>query len=314
MYQLRLALLMIFCGIMQAKEVSFKVYDESFNTLIDTTKQPVVLYDKGIWLEGPQVLPNGNVIVSDVKANKVLEVRINQDDVTRSKIHTWLMPSHFQNGHTLDREGRIIAASHGKRAIERLNTQGKAEWEVLIDSSQNKKFNSPNDVIVDSDGDIWFSDPKFGLLNPLEGYRGEAEQEGEFIYRYSSHTKTIVRLRTPLLRTPNGLALSPDEKILYIADSELAYNVNDKGLKHQILAYNIDKDKTLRKGRVFVVIESGFPDGIKVDKQGNVWSSSQSGIQVFSPKGKVIGEIILPQVVGNFAFSLNDEALATLQK
>ena len=78
--------------------------------------------------------------------------------------------------------------------------------------------------------------------------------------------------------------------------------------------YNIDKDKTLRKGRVFVVIESGFPDGIKVDKQGNVWSSSQSGIQVFSPKGKVIGEIILPQVVGNFAFSLNDEALATLQK
>ena len=113
MYQLRLALLMIFCGIMQAKEVSFKVYDESFNTLIDTTKQPVVLYDKGIWLEGPQVLPNGNVIVSDVKANKVLEVRINQDDVTRSKIHTWLMPSHFQNGHTLDREGRIITREAG---------------------------------------------------------------------------------------------------------------------------------------------------------------------------------------------------------
>ncbi len=306
--------LMLLCGMARAEEVAFKVHNESFRALLDTTQQPILLYDKGIWLEGPQVLPNGNVVFSDVKANKVLLLEV-ENQIQHSKIRTWLKTSHFQNGHALDTKGRLLAATHGRRAIERLDKTGTTDkWEVLVNSYQNNKLNSPNDILVDSDGDIWFSDPRFGLLNPHEGYGGREEQGGDFLYHYSERTKTLIRLETPLLKAPNGLALSPDEKILYVADSELAYNTNDKSLQHQILAYDIAPNKTLHNARVFAVIHSGFPDGIKVDKKGNIWSSSGNGIQVFDSKGSMIGEILFPQVVSNFAFSLNDETLLALQK
>lgn len=313
-------IMLVIGGFLQANDVKnkasnivFRVYDKSFESLIDSTQSPVLLYDKGVWLEGPQVLPSGNVVLSDVKANAVLMLRYDiYNAKTQAKIQTWLKPSHFQNGHALDKEGRLIAASHGKRAIE-IFTQ-KGEWKVLIDSYQGKKFNSPNDVIVDSDGEIWFSDPRFGLNNPLESYGGKEEQGGDFLYRYSPATQNIVRLNTPLVKAPNGLALSPDEKILYVADSELAYDFNSKILNHQIVAYDIAQDKSLHNGRILAVIDVGIPDGIKVDAKGNIWSSSGRGIQVFNPEGRRIGEIVFPQLVGNLAFSLNDSTLRALRQ
>ncbi|STQ85667.1 SMP-30/gluconolactonase/LRE family protein [Helicobacter muridarum] len=318
-------------GISHAKhsansKITFKSYDKSFHKLIDSNQEPIIAYEGGEWLEGVQALPNGNVVFSDVKSNVLLLLKIDwENQEPKIKTSIWLKPSHFQNGHALDTKCNLIAASHGKRAIEKLNLTTlkqikspkplkEEQWKVLLDSYQGMKFNSPNDLIVDSSGDIWFSDPRFGLLNPLEGYGGKQEIDGEFVYRYSPNSNDIIRLNTPLLKTPNGLALSPDEKILYIADSQLAYDINNKSLQHRILAYDIAKDKTLKNERILAVIEPGFPDGIKVDSMGNIWSSSANGIKVFNASGKLLGEIIFPQVVGNFAFSLNDLELLNINR
>ncbi|WP_120951097.1 SMP-30/gluconolactonase/LRE family protein [Helicobacter sp. L8] len=287
------------CVVLCAQEATFKVYDKTFSTLINTHTQPKILYHRGLWLEGPQVLPNGDLVVSDVEGNEVL---LFQRIHHKFKMRVLLQPSHRQNGHALDTKGHLVAVSHGNRDLERLE---HGHWHVLASTYHHKRFNSPNDVIVDHQGNIYFSDPKFGLL----GSGQIAAQEGEFIYRYNPHTKQVVRLNTPSLKSPNGLALSPDEKILYIADSQLAYDPSDLNLKHQILAYDIFPNQSLHNERVFVVIAPGFPDGIKVDSQGNLWASNGHGIQVFNPQGKMLGEIILPQVVSNLAFDSKTPAL-----
>ncbi|MDD0909782.1 SMP-30/gluconolactonase/LRE family protein [Xylella fastidiosa subsp. multiplex] len=279
--------------------------DPLFETLIDKAPELITIYDQGIWLEGPQTLPDGSLIWSDVKANRVLRWQEGKG------VSVFLEPSHFQNGHALDNEGRLLAASHGKRAIERLEKDGK--WTIVVDSYQGNKLNSPNDLIVDRSGDIWFTDPAFGINNPKESYGGKAVQGGDYSYRYSPKTGTIVRLKTPLVKAPNGIALSPDEKTLYIADSELAYNSNNSNnsnnsaLNSRIVAYDIKKDKSLRNGRVLASISHGIPDGIVTDANGNIWSSSEGAIQIFSPKGKLLGKVILPGTVGNMNFALDKE-------
>lgn len=318
-----------------AKEVGFKTYEREFENLVDVKQKVILLYDKGTWLEGLQVLPNSDVVVSDVKKNEVLSFKCAQcafdvlldsqgtesstlatekSPTQISKLATMnvlLKPSDFQNGHALNKRGYLLAASHGKRAIEILGSKG--EWEILVDRYDEKRFNSPNDLIVDSAGDVWFSDPKFGLLNPLEGNGGNAELEGEYLYRYSPKTQFLTRLVAPLLHSPNGLALSPEERILYVADSQRAYDFKDLNLASQILAFDVGSDKSLKNGRVFAVIDEGIPDGIKVDKKGNVWASNGRGIIVFAPSGRKLGEIFFPDVVSNLTFSLNDEQIRALK-
>lgn len=177
---------------------------------------------------------------------------------------------------------------------------------MLVDRYNGQKFNSPNDLCVDRRGRIYFTDPKF--------WHNTQEKEGEYVYRYDPATHEIKRLNTPLLKTPNGIALSLDNQTLYVADSELAHDPKNKELKHQVLAYTIDNNGDLQNPRVFATIQPGFPDGIKVDPHGNLWVSNGHGISVFNPNGKMLGEIILPQVVSNLAFSLSPKALQILQQ
>lgn len=281
----------------RTKDIQIKAYDTSFYTLIDKDAKAFILYDKGIWLEGAVMLPDKSLIFSDVKANKLLKY----DE--KEGISVYLPVSHFQNGHTLDTKGNLIAASHGKRGIEKFEN---GKWVMLVDSYKGKKFNSPNDCITHSNGDIYFTDPAFGIRNTQESYGGKIEQDGEYVYRYTPTSNTIVRLDTPFIKAPNGLALSPDEKTLYIADSQKAYNSNDPTLHAHIIAYTLDKDNNLSQERIFATFKDGFPDGIKVDSKGNVWSSGKNGILVFSPSGTLLGEIIVGNVVGNLAFGVNE--------
>lgn len=335
----------------KADNVYFIVYDKSFHKLIDTTQNAVLLYDRGVWLEGPQILPNGNLIVSDVKQNMLLTFYIldliNESD-SKKVLTKWkypmitlsiLQPSHFQNGHALDLHGNLLAASHGMRGIERLEND---EWQLLEDSYNNHKLSSPNDLIIDSSGEIWFSDPRFGLKNPLESYGGLDMQGGDYIYRLkvvdflnqkviknyikidanrmndndknNKKSSKIVRLNTKGLQAPNGLAFSPDEKLLYVADSARAYDFNNISLPSKIIVYHVNANKSLSFDKVFAQIDSGIPDGIKVDSQGNVWSSNARGIIVFSPNGKKLGEIIFPEIVGNLTFSLSHTQKLAFQK
>ncbi|CAO98404.1 SMP-30/gluconolactonase/LRE family protein [Erwinia tasmaniensis] len=251
-------------------------------------KHPVAqkIADNGKWLEGPACIAPDTLIYSDVKRNEVMSWS------EKDGLKSWLSPADYQNGHTVDAEGRVIAASHGKRAVVRREHDGS--WTTLIDSWQGKRFHSPNDVAVAPDGAIWFTDPKFGILSKEESDgTGKPEIEGEFVYRYDPVAKKLSKMNTPELYTPNGLAFSPDGKLLYVSDAQLGHDVNNTSLQHRIMVYPVNAQQT-EAGRVFAEISPGVPDGIKVDTKGNVWTSSEDGVQVFSPAGKRLGKILIP--------------------
>ncbi|MBX8510424.1 SMP-30/gluconolactonase/LRE family protein [Pseudomonas cichorii] len=266
----------------------------SFSTLVEPGAKVEMLTDGAKWAEGPLCLPDGRLLWSDVKANKVMS----WDE--KSGVTTLLDPAHYQNGRALDAEGRVVAASHGERAIVRQEKDGK--WQTLVERYRGKRLNSPNDVIVDKNGHIWFSDPTFGVLNKAESYGGKPEQGGEYLYRYNPQLKELTRLKTPGLHSPNGLAFSPDQSLLYVADSQLAHDFKNPKLAHRIMVYQVHKG-ALSNGRTFAEITPGIPDGLKVDAKGNVWSSSKEGIQVFSPKGELLGKLqVAAEDTGNLAF------------
>ncbi|UZJ59452.1 SMP-30/gluconolactonase/LRE family protein [Pseudomonas sp. KU26590] len=260
------------------------VSDPEFSQLVAAGARVELLTDQAKWAEGPLCLADGHVIWSDIKSNKVNNWQV------RTGVSTWLEPADYQNGHTLDGQGLVVAASHGKRGIVRQESNG--EWRTLVDTYQGKRLNSPNDVVADKNGNLWFSDPTFGVLSKSEGNGGTPEQGGEFLYRYGPDTGQITRLDTPEVHSPNGLAFSPDQQLLYVADSQLAHDFTNKNLAHRIMVYQV-RDRHLINGKLFANIESGIPDGIKVDALGNVWSSSKEGIQVFSSAGKLLGKLLV---------------------
>lgn len=152
-----------------------------------------------------------------------------------------------------------------------------------------------------SDGSIWFTDPPFGLTQPNEGYGENQEQPGSFVYRFDPTTKEIVAVIREMER-PNGLAFSPDEKILYVSDTS---QVNYAQGHHYIRAYDM-VDNQASNSRVFAVIEPGQPDGIKVDGGGNIFTSSADSVQIYSPDGNRLGKILLPEVCANLTFGGQD--------
>lgn len=245
--------------------------------------------------EGPVYLPqDDSVIWSDVRGNRLFRWSA-ADGVSVIR-----EPSDYQNGNALDPQGRLVACSHGQRAILRRDLDGA--WRVLCDYYHDKRLNSPNDLVVKRDGSIWFTDPPFGLTQPGEGYGGEQEQAGSFVFWFDPNTGAIAPVVTEMER-PNGLAFSPDESILYVSDTS---QVNYPQGHHTIRAYNItthgSEPPQATNSRVFAVVEPGQPDGIAVDAQGHLFTSSTDSIQVYAPDGTRLGKIFVPEVCSNVAF------------
>jgi gluconolactonase len=157
---------------------------------------------------------------------------------------------------------------------------------TLVDSYQGRKLNSPNDVVVKSDGTIWFTDPDYGLAGRPK------EQDGNFVFRYDERSKTLTAVIKDFDK-PNGLCFSPDESQLYVADS---------GTPRHIRVFPVNRDGTLGEGTLFCTIDKGGPDGIRADEAGRIWSSSGDGVQIFSPDGRLVARILLPQAAANLAF------------
>jgi gluconolactonase len=212
------------------------------------------------------------------------------------------------NGMTLAHDGSLLVceqgtpASHGR--IGRLDPAG-GHAETVVDAWQGLRFNSPNDVVVHSDGSIWFTDPSYGHL---QGFKPEP-LVGDYVYRYDPRTERVTVVADSFEK-PNGLAFSPDERILYVGDSGAN---QERGsyypkLPHHIVAFDVAESGHLTGARLFAVTAPGFPDGIKVDSEGRVYASSFGGVQVFSPAGDLIGEIDLPGAV-NFTFGGADRNL-----
>jgi gluconolactonase len=269
----------------------FEIFDERFLSMLLPDSKLEKLASGAVWSEGPVFLEaDQSVIWSDIPGNRLLRWS------AADGLNEFLTPSHFQNGHTLDLQGRIIACSHGERAVIRLEHDGN--WTVLVNRFEGKKLNSPNDVVVKSDGTIWFSDPPYGLIQPHEGYGGIQEQAGCYVYRFDPVNLDIDAVVTDMEK-PNGLAFSGDEKTLYVSDTSASHDENGK---HHIRAYDVLDDSSTANGRVFATIEPGLPDGFRLDNQGWIFTSSKDSVQVFTPDGSLLGKILVPETVGNLTF------------
>jgi gluconolactonase len=232
--------------------------------------------------EGP-VWMDGYLVFSDIPSNELKRWD------PKAGLSTFRTPSNNTNGNTRDREGRLISCEHSSRRVTRTETGGSIT--VLADKFDGKRFNSPNDPVVKSDGSIWFTDPTYGTP------RGEAKEiDGRYVYRLDPETKRVTKVADGFDQ-PNGLAFSPDEKRLYVADS---------GKPHHIRAFDVSADGTLGGGDVLCVIDTGIPDGIRCDEHGNIWSSAGDGVHVFAPDGKRLGKINVPEGPANLCFGGND--------
>jgi gluconolactonase len=234
-----------------------------------------------IWMGGD----DGWLIFSNIPEEQ-LKKWSERDGLTTFREH-----SHAANGNCLDGQKRLVTCEGGARRVTRTEKDGTIT--VLVDAYEGKKFNAPNDVVVKSDGTVWFSDPDYGLDPKAK------ELDGLYIFRLDLKHNKLAPVVTDCDH-PNGLCFSPDEKRLYVSDS---------GKPHDIRVYDVQKDGTLANGRLFCVVDKGVPDGIRCDKSGRVFSSAGDGVQIFTPSGELIGKILVPEPPANVAFGGKDHKI-----
>lgn len=271
-------------------------FSPEFDALFPSQAVPKQVADGFTWAEGPVYLPaRDEVIFSDVRQNKTWRFRVSDES-----LHLLESPSHHQNGHCLDAAGRLVACSHGERALlVAIDWQDdKPIWDVLASHWEGKRLNSPNDVCLHPDGSLWFSDPTYGIDKPEEGYGGEMELEGRWVFRIGSGGELSVPIRDRF--KPNGLAFASASE-LWLADTGdgRVYRYEVRGteakLTSQSFAVSEYEAETYPRG--------GKTDGLRLDEQGRIWSSAADGVRVLSPCGQhLLGIIALPEVCANLCF------------
>mgnify|MGYP000844629753 CR=1 FL=1 len=249
------------------------------------------LHTGSLWAEGPVWFPAGDYLLwSDIPTARTYQW------VPELGVRVYDHRSMNANGNTRDPQGRRIACRHLSRSVVRFEPDGSVT--TLADAHEGRRLNSPNDVVVASDGGVWFTDPTYGILSDYEGKRSDPEQDGCFVYRIDPETGAVeAKIRT--MKKPNGLAFSPDETVLYVADSSLSHD--DDGF-HHVLAFPVGANAALGSPRVFAVIEAGVPDGLRVDEFGNVWVSSARGVEIYATDGTHLGFLHVPETVANLTF------------
>ena len=295
-----LSLLLAACST-KPKEVrttgSIERTDPALDAILTTDAAIEILAEGYTWSEGPVWLPeSGELLWSDIPNNRMLA----WSDARGMRV--WRDAADFTNGHVRDRDGSLLHCSHGRRAIlrTRLNRLGQAvSDEVVVDSYQGRRLNSPNDLVVKSDGSIWFTDPPYGIVSDREGHRAQSELGRNYVFRYSPDTGAL-RIVSDCVAEPNGLAFSPDESVLYVSDTSAALRPEDGN--HHILAFDVLGNQDLANPRVFAVIAPGLPDGIRMDVSGYLYCSSQDSVQVYHPDGTRVARIPVPEKVGNLCF------------
>ncbi|MEM7616615.1 MAG: SMP-30/gluconolactonase/LRE family protein, partial [Pseudomonadota bacterium] len=248
-------------------------------------KQLATGYD---WVEGPVWFGDANCLLfSDIPNNRILRW------TPGVGVSTYRAPSNYANGHTRDREGRLISCEHGTRRVTRTELDGSLT--VIADGFEGKPLNSPNDVVVKSDGSIWFTDPHYGIMTNYEGFQSEQELPCN-LYRVDPSTGAM-EVMVGDGNCPNGLAFSPDESRLYMADTGRMFSDDPQHVR----VFDVT-DAGLTGGDVFHTIDPGAADGIRVDTDGNLWSSAADGVHCIAPDGRLLGKILVPELVSNICF------------
>jgi gluconolactonase len=268
---------------------------DGMNTLVEPGAGLELLFTGTAWGEGPAWLPaTRRLRFSDIPNDRILEY----DPVTgRTTVHR--SGVEFVNGRTLDRELRVVQCSHGLRRIER---EHDGVVTPIVSRWAGGRFNSPNDVVVAADGSIWFTDPPYGIHESgREGHPGVSDYGACYVFRHDEATGETEPVITDMVH-PNGLAFSPDESVLYVADTGF---LQVPGGPRHIRAYPVAGDRC-GEGRVFAVVEPGASDGFRVDADGRIWTSSGDSVQVLSPTGELLLKIPVPEVVSNVCFGGDD--------
>ena len=269
----------------------FEVIEPEFGDCFVGHARVERLWSGARWSEGPVWFAAGRYLLwSDIPNNRILRW-----DDTDGSVSCFRQPSDNANGHTVDRQGRLVSCEHLTRRVTRTEHDGSIT--VIADRFEGKRLNSPNDVVVKSDGSIWFTDPSYGILMDYEGARADSEIGACHVYRVDPDGQ-IARVADDYLK-PNGLAFSPDESLLYIADTGITHDPN--GPRH-IRRHRVLADNTLSAGELFAKCSEGVFDGFRLDRAGRIWSSAGDGVHCLNTDGVLIGKVRIPEMVGNVCF------------
>lgn len=266
-----------------------EIHDDRFAKLVHPMSTLDVIAEGFTWTEGPVWFgDHGCLLFSDIPSQRIMRWS------EAEGVSVFRAGSGFNNGNTRDRQGRLVGCRHGARDVVRTEFDGALT--VLASAFDGKRLNSPNDVVVSSDGAVWFTDPTYGILSNFEGYRREPEQANRNVYRLSPEGALSVVVSD--FTQPNGLCFSPDETTLYISESGSSH---DDAVPSVIRQFAVEGD-ALRERVPLAEIDTGLPDGMRCDVRGNLWSSAADGVHCFANDGTLLGKILIPQVVSNLCF------------
>lgn len=267
-------------------------FDDAFDPLVLDQRPPRRLASGCTWAEGPVYLASQRALLwSDVRSNRLMRFDERTGEVSEEE-----RPANFCNGHTLDLDGTVVACEHGTRSVVRWIGPGRRR--TIADRFDGRRFNSPNDVVVSSNGDVWFTDPTYGIDSDAEGYRAESEIGASNVYRVDARTAEVTAEITDMVR-PNGLAFSVDERSLFVADTG-ASHVPD-GPRH-LRRYDVVAGRVAGGGEVVAVCPQGAFDGFRLDEDGRIWTSGGQGVHCYTPAGRLLGTVHLPEVCANVEF------------
>ena len=270
----------------------FEVLDPRFRTLVFPNVHVETLHTGCRWAEGPAWFAAGRYLVwSDIPNDRMLRW-----DETDGSVSVFRQPALNSNGHTVDTQGRLVSCEHRARCVSRTEHNGSRT--VLAAHFEGKRFNSPNDVVVKSDGSVWFTDPSYGIDSDYEGDAASSEIDAQRVYRITPAGDAITVVATDFVQ-PNGLAFSPDESLLYIVDTGATHQAEGP---HHVRRFSVDAKGTLAGGAVFAVCPVGLYDGLRVDVNGNLWLSAGDGVHCHAPDGTLLGKVLIPETVANLCF------------
>lgn len=268
--------------------MSYVVLDPSFRALVNGSAAVERVATGFRWAEGPVWFPaHGALYFSDIPNDRMMRW------TEEGGPSEFRRPAEFSNGHARDREGRLVSCHHGSRSVVRTEADGSRT--VIAHAYGGRRLNSPNDLVVARDGALWFTDPTYGILSDYEGHEAAPELPTA-VYRVVPGGEPEV-VATGFAQ-PNGLAFSPDERVLYVAESGSSH---DPSVPSVVRAFDVEGGR-LGPARDFARIEPGLPDGLRVDARGHVWVSAGDGVHVFAPDGAILGKVLVPEVVSNLCF------------
>ena len=272
---------------------SFEVIDPRFSKLAFGNVHVEKLFTGCRWAEGPAWFAAGRYLIwSDIPNDRILRW-----DETDASVSVFRQPALNSNGHTVDREGRLVSCEHRGRCVSRIEHDGGRT--VLADRIDGKRFNSPTDLVVKSDGSIWFTDPSYGIDSDYEGDAAPSEIGSSDVYRIDPQSGGVTCVASDFVQ-PNGLAFSPDESLLYIVDTGLTHRSDGP---HHVRRFKVAADgASIAGGEVFATCPAGVYDGLRIDVHGNLWLSAGDGVHCHASDGTLLGKVLVPEAVANLCF------------